>query len=259
MPFPNFEGKHEHEAFFSPKDFLSFAWKQEAPADFVAPESAILIYQTSSMKYIREVEELEPLKLLSANGYLLKSSDGKIAVVADFGIGAPAASATLEELIALGVKRVISIGTAGGLQKHQQIGDLLICEKSIRDEGVSHHYVAPEKYAYADPELTSAFEREIVALQATYYKGTAWTIDTPFRETVAEVKQYQQEGILGVEMEAAALFAVAKYRNIPIASGFAVSDSLADLVWNPQFNSTATQTGLENLFKAAKATLLKVQ
>ena len=66
-----------------------------------------------------------------------------------------------------------------------------------------------------------------------YRAGVSWTIDTPYRETVAEARRYQAEGVLCVEMEAAALFAVAKVRALQVASAFTISDSLADLVWNP--------------------------
>jgi purine-nucleoside phosphorylase len=85
--------------------------------------------------------------------------------------------------------------------------------------------------------------------------GGTWTIDTPYRETAAEARHYQDEGILTVEMEAAAVFAVAEHRSVEAAAAFAVSDSLADLAWNPQFDSAETQAGLDAIFEAAVSAL----
>ena len=61
--------------------------------------------------------------------------------------------------------------------------------------------------------------------------------------------------MLCVEMEAAALFAVAEGRGLRIASAFVISDSLADLVWNPQFHTPQVEAGLITLYQAAVAAL----
>ncbi|HEX3722556.1 MAG TPA: hypothetical protein VHV31_07180 [Nitrolancea sp.] len=63
-------------------------------------------------------------------------------------------------------------------------------------------------------------------------------------------------GRLTVEMEAAALFAVAEYRSVDVAAGFVISDSLAELAWNPQFDADAVRSGLDRLYEASRATLL---
>ena len=65
------------------------------------------------------------------------------------------------------------------------------------------------------------------------------------------MKRYQERGILTVEMEAAALFAVAEYRNVQMGAILTISDSLADLTWNPQFLNAKTQDGLETLYRVA--------
>ena len=105
-----------------------------------------------------------------------------------------------------------------------------------RDEGTSHHYLEPSVFSYASAELTERAKRSLDKIQTPYTVGTSWTVDAPFRETVAEVRKYQEEGILTVEMEAAALFAVAEYRNVQLGAILTVSDTLADLTWNPQFH-----------------------
>ena len=80
-------------------------------------------------------------------------------------------------------------------------------------------------------------------------------MDTPYRETIAEVRQYQQEGVMTVEMEAAALFAVAQYRGVDMAAAFVISDSLAELVWNPQFEVEVVENSLVQLYQIVRAML----
>ena len=161
------------------------------------------------------------------------------------------AALVLERLGALGVSKVVSIGTAGSLQRHISIGHTVVCDRAVRDEGVSHHYLAPSQFAHAHPELTARLH----AAMGQCTLGASWTIDAPFRETVEEARHYQAAGILCVEMEAAALMAVAEVRDIQFATAFAISDSLAELQWNPQFRSPETNEGLQRLFRAAVATL----
>jgi len=86
--------------------------------------------------------------------------------------------------------------------------------------------------------------------------GASWTIDTPYRETIDEVRHYQAEGVLCVEMEAAALFAVAEIRGLQLASAFVISDSLAELTWSSHFGSPEVASGLIDLYQAALVALL---
>ena len=83
--------------------------------------------------------------------------------------------------------------------------------------------------------------------QPCLLNGCSWTIDTPYRESVLEARQYQQEGVLCVEMEAAALFSVASFRSIQMACAFVISDLLDEEVWQPQMKNRATTDGLNTL------------
>jgi uridine phosphorylase len=250
--YPNFVGKHAEKPFFTAEEYAAYARGMGRWPDDV-PEAVIISYQRSLYDAVLAGEGVErELDRPLLHGMVpLPSTDGRIGIVGRFGIGAPVAAIVLEELIAFGARRFVSIGTAGSLQKTCGIGDLVVCERAIRDEGVSHHYVEPATHAHADPTMTDALASHL----PTATRGTSWTIDTPFRETIAEARHYQADGVLCVEMEAAALFAVAAHRGVPIASGFTISDSLADLVWDPQFHSAETEAGLHALFDAAVAVL----
>jgi uridine phosphorylase len=256
MPFPNFEGKHAHSAFFTAQEFIALLRKSNNFPEIEIPEAVIFCYNPGLMRHIAASEEAEKIKLFTGDFYQLKSTGNKIGVIGGFGIGAPAVANVIECFIALGVKRFASIGVAGTLQKDINIADFVVCDKAIRDEGVSHHYLPPEKYSYPSPALTEKLKQELEKLSIPYRIGTTWTIDAIYRETVEEARHYQSEGVCTVEMEASALFAVCQLRQVEMASAFVISDSLAALTWNPQFTATDVKEALRKLYQAAKACLI---
>jgi uridine phosphorylase len=258
--YPNFAGKHAEEAMFTPADFAAYLRRAGALDSYQPPAGVVLCYQRSLYNHVLHAEGLKSPGRQGAlhRLLLLPSTGGRVGLLGQFGIGAPAAAAALEELAAMGTSAFVSVGTAGSLQRDVNIGDLVLCEAAIRDEGVSHHYLPPAKLATAQASMTAALAAALRRAGVPFRAGSSWTIDTPYRETVAEVRRYQAEGVLCVEMEAAALFAVAEVRGLQVSSAFAISDSLADLVWNPQFHGPPVQAGLITLFEAAVSALQAV-
>jgi uridine phosphorylase len=254
--YPNLPGKHALEALFHPEDNVAYARADGLLDRYQAPEGIILCYQRSVLEHSRSTEASVELLPLHRGLYTLPSTDHRIGVLGGFGFGAPVATLLMEDFIALGTRKFISLGTAGGLQQGRQVGDIVLCERAIRDEGVSHHYVAPGKYANASVDLTNKLAEEFERRGISHTTGCAWTIDTPYRETLEEVRRYRDEGIECVEMEAAAVFSVAACRSVEAASAFVVSDLLVDDVWEPQMRSERTVAGLRTLYDAAVAALL---
>ena len=254
MPFPNLEGKHTYEAFFSPRDFLDYLKRNGHWEDFSLPTGVIFMYSPRLLERVLNREPAERHGRFAGDFYLIRRHEAIIGVSGRFGIGPAGVSTIMEELIAVGVRNFVSIGSAGGLQKDLPIGDIVVCDRAIRDEGVSHHYLEPGKYAFPSPALTQRLMTALERMGAHFRVGATWTTDAPYRETIEELTQYQSEGVLTVEMEAAALAAVAQYRRAEFATAFTISDSLAGLVWNPQFHSDETFRGLDLLYEAAIAT-----
>lgn len=255
MPFPNLAGKHAHEAFFDPRDIIDYARTHGMWEDFPLPDGVIFTYSPRLLDRVLSRERAERRGRLAGELYLVTREGGMVGLCGRFGIGSAIATTLMEELVAVGLQRFVSIGLAGGLQKDLAIGDLVLCERAIRDEGVSHHYLAPAKYAYPSAALSERLGRALAASGAGFRVGTSWTIDAPYRETVEELRQYRAEGVQTVEMEAAGLAAVAEHRGVEFATAFTISDSLADLVWNPQFWAPETERGLDMLYEAAVAAL----
>ncbi len=173
--------------------------------------------------------------------FLVNATDGRVGVCC-MGIGAPAVAAQLEVLVALGVRRFLSLGTAGGLGADQTPGDVVVLTGAVRDEGTSYHYVETGVEVGPDPGLTdalaAALERGGVALRS----GRTWTTDAPFRESKEKITDLRGRGVLTVEMEAAALFAVAQVREVELASAVVVDCVFGEPVGPPTID-TATAFG----------------
>jgi uridine phosphorylase len=257
MPLPQLPAKHGSPAVFEPLDHLNYFRREGLAPTGPPPKGVIFCYQRSLLKHILDTERVEPLPCVVGRLYPLPSTGGAVAVAAEFGIGAPAAAMLIELLIAMGVGRFITIGTAGGIAPGLQVGDLTVCTAAYRDEGVSHHYLeSPAPTVEPDAALTGALSAALMAGGGLVASGPTWTTDAAFRETRAEIAHYQGQGVLSVEMEAAALFAICSMRGAAIAGGLVISDVLAEPVWNPQFRAQATAAGLVRLYEAAKLALL---
>jgi uridine phosphorylase len=103
----------------------------------------------------------------------------------------------------------------------------LLIERALRDEGTSCHYRRPGRYAEADPSLISAVRRRIAGLSVPVHAGPSWTTDAPFRETERLVASRRREGIVSVEMEAAALLALGKALDKPMVCLAHVTNTMA--------------------------------
>ena len=256
MPIPNFPNKHKSRSIVTPQQHVAYFRQQDFIPDFPVPESVIFCYEGNLLDRITNVESVEQVQGVGGGFYLLTETDNRVAVSGNNGIGAPGVSMLLEILIELGVKQFINVGIAGGLQKSSHIGDVVVCTSAIRDEGVSYHYLEdPSAPALPSENLTEAL-RQTLEREGVYYRqGATWTTAAFFRETIGEIQHYQQEGVVTVEMEAAALFAISTLRGVDMASGFVISDLVADLVWHPQILAQKTHENLFHLYQTARATL----
>jgi uridine phosphorylase len=242
VPYPNFADKHDQPVLTEPASFVRY-WVEHGvlPADFRAPRGVVMLYQRSLFDRVLDAGGTSPFaprgrrRAAFLDLHTYDVTDGTVGVVGGFGIGAPAAVATMESLAAIGVRSFAGIGTAGALRQGLATGDVVVCDRAVRDEGVSHHYLPSSQWAQSSGALTGLLHEALAGAGLEPTVGSAWTIDAPFRETVAEARHYAAEGVAVVEMEAAALFTVGTVRDVEVASAFAISDSLADGEWVPQF------------------------
>ncbi|HID50891.1 MAG TPA: phosphorylase [Anaerolineae bacterium] len=214
------------------------------------PETMILGYQTPLLRHAVKSQKGKKVDGFPGETYLLGKTDGRVGVAGRFGIGAPMTAVLVEDLAAWGARQFVIIGLAGTISPDLQPGDVTVADKALRDEGTSHHYLPPQRYVDASPRLTAVSQQALTQQNIPFATGPTWTTDAPYRETAVEVSQYQQEGILTVDMEAAALFAVAEYLELEATAVFCISDSIAHGRWQPVADRKAAERRLFDLFDA---------
>ncbi len=148
------------------------------------------------------------------------------------GIGAPLAAGLFEEVIALGVRSCIACGGAGVLDATIQVGEVIVPYAAVRDEGVSYHYLPPAREVAASPRAVTAIQQVLESQTIPYLLTKTWTTDAFYRETPARVQRRKEEGCKTVEMEAAAFFAVAQFRNVTCGQLLYGGDDLGSEEWS---------------------------
>lgn len=185
-------------------------------------------------------------KLFLTDVYTADCQDTTVAIAGPM-LGAPQAILVLEKLVALGVRQVVAIGWCGSLQSHVAIGDIVLPVAARSEEGTSGHYPLAIQAPGPALELLSPLRDEFKKYLLRVHEGEVWTTDAPYRETVGKVLHYQRQGVLAVDMEVSALFAVAHYRQIRLATVLIVSDELASLKWIHGFRQAKFQENREKL------------
>jgi uridine phosphorylase len=105
-------------------------------------------------------------------------------------------------------------GGCGVLNREIMAGHPLILTSAVRDEGTSYHYLPPAREVKPHPKAVAALEKTLAAEGVEFRLGKSWTTDAIYRETPGRRKLRVEEGCDVVEMEAAAFFAVAQFREI---------------------------------------------
>jgi uridine phosphorylase len=198
-------------------------------------ERAVLCFFSQVIDRLREQGAPVLFELEAAHGvhpaYGFDTHGERIAVF-NPGVGAALAGTFFEESIAHGCRRFIAIGTAGGLVPSLTIGHVIVPTFALRDEGMSYHYLPPSRTVEPSVEAIDAIVRTLRRHDVPFVTGGTWTTDAPYRETVGKVGRRVEEGCLTVEMEAAALFAISRFRGVPIGQLLTTSDDLSGEEWS---------------------------
>jgi purine-nucleoside phosphorylase len=167
-------------------------------------------------------------------------------------IGSPAIILILERLIISGIKNIIVFGTCGSICKEAKIGDIILPTSAISEEGTSKLYcrgeVTSPLHYHPSPFLLDTIEKKFVDNNIKYKKGAIWTTDAPYRETLEKVKNFQNKGAIGVDMELSAIFAVGNLKKINVASILIVSDELHSNTWKTGFKSKILKETFKKVF-----------
>jgi uridine phosphorylase len=146
--------------------------------------------------------------------------DGVKVSVTSTGIGCPSAAIAMEELVRVGAKTFIRVGTSGSIQPGTKSGELAIVTAAIRDEGTSLHYMPAEFPAVAHFEVVQALRSAAVTKGLAHRLGISQSKDSFYGEVEPEHsgvtqrlldrwKAWEIGGAICSEMEASALFVIA--------------------------------------------------
>lgn len=126
-------------------------------------------------------------------------------------VGAAFAVLVAEQLFASGCRLLISMTSAGRIAE-TSLPSYFVIDRALRDEGTSYHYLPPADFSLADARLVEAAQEALRVGGMPTRVGATWTTDAPYRETANAIDAARSDGILAVEMEAAALYAFAAAR-----------------------------------------------
>ncbi|MCX6081543.1 MAG: nucleoside phosphorylase [Chloroflexi bacterium] len=251
MNYPNYPEKTQFEALFKAEDIIAYRRRLGRMPDIDSPRAVLFCLERGLPERLRWRIPVRRAGNMDGDVHETKKTKNKVVILTNFGSGATMLVELAEEFAVLGAKKMIVMSWAGALQPHLKPGNIVISSRSIRDDGVSQHYLPLEKYIDGDALLAEQLGQAIRARGAEYEQGTTWTTSAPFRETREEVMRYQAEAVKVVEMESAGLFTIGKLRGVKTASVVVVMDSLATLSWKAPEKLDGIFHSLELVYTAA--------
>ena len=143
-------------------------------------------------------------------------------------VGASFAVLVAEELFASGCQLLISVTSAGKITDDFGLPPyFVLIDQAWRDEGTSYHYLPPSDRSAIQPELLHILRDAFSGASIRVQTGNVWTTDAPFRETASAIRFYREQGVMAVEMEAAALYAFSEARSKPVVCLAHVTNQMA--------------------------------
>lgn len=254
------ETLNENESVFTPADFIrSIARDRKLKAESLSvPERLLMTYQRSTYDNARKLIRGRSLKWWmygDAQPFCVGRFNDVEVGLGRFWIGAPAATMTLEEVIACGSKMIFEVGLSGGLQPTMYPGDIVVATRAIRDEGTSNHYLPSEINVESSNRLREKLTEHLTRLKTKHLVGPVWSTDGVYRETRAKCRKFKNDGVLAVNMETSAIFALAQYRNVEAASAQVISDVLSETGWLQAFEHQPVRVNTQILLKEVLETL----
>ena len=159
----------------------------------------------------------------------------------------PAIATQAEDLIAGGVKELIHMGFAGGLQQDMNVGDIVLTDGAYNDTAVARLYGFDCDFIESTKSLTDELQELLANCEMNYRRGKHWTTDAGYMETYGQVVEHRNNGALCVEMEGVGLFTVANYRKCRASAIYVISDILAKDDWSLGWGQNALDTAINKI------------
>ena len=195
---------------FLPAALLREARRQKGLAAVDVPPVCILDPDGDIVRRLRQTGQAQPFESWPCYHTRLDTFRLAEQTVGIIGcaVGAPFAVLVAEELFVSGCRLLLSMTSAGQITPSDPPPYFVIIDRALRDEGTSYHYAPPSEYAEADSALVAKAADALERRKKHAVVGSSWTTDAPFRETAEAIEAARSKGVLAVEMEAAALYAL---------------------------------------------------
>ncbi|MGQ3411711.1 nucleoside phosphorylase [Natrinema sp. LN54] len=154
--------------------------------------------------------------------------EGRELTICSTGIGCPSAAIAIEEMANVGVETFLRVGTTGALQSGIEIGDMIVATGAAKHEGTSKRYEATEYPAVPDYDVLSALVDSAEANDEDVHVGPIVSDDAFYAETDEHVTDWEDAGMLAVEMEAAAVFSLARRKGLRAGAICTVDGNLVE-------------------------------
>jgi purine-nucleoside phosphorylase len=154
--------------------------------------------------------------------------ESKPVSVQSTGMGCPSAAIVFEELVTLGCKRILRVGTCGGLQPHHRLGDMIVALTAVPQDGTTYTYVKEPHCPTASFELVHAAVHAAKELGQPIHVGPVVSSDVFYNPDDDQYRRWSERGILGVEMEAAVIFTLGALRKVHAGCLLTVSDIVVE-------------------------------
>lgn len=199
------------------------------PGDYA--EACLLPGDPLRAKYIADTY-LEDVRQVNEERGLLGYTGtwkGRPVSVQGTGMGCPGATIVFEELIQLGVTRLLRVGTCGGLQPGHALGDMIVTLSAVPADATATHLVAGEPHCpTASWELIHEAVHVAKERGEKLHVGPIVSSDLFYNPDGGQYERWSKRGILAVEMEAAALFTLGALRGVLSGCLLTVSDMVVE-------------------------------
>ncbi|TFH30789.1 MAG: uridine phosphorylase [Promethearchaeota archaeon] len=226
--FPILEFDTEKQSIINPERFFKGG---NAPEICIFPFYKSVINDLVKQNVLQEIGCEKSLVTDPLPLYEMKHKGQSIAVVTP-GLGAPFAAGMLEFAIGMGCKKFIVIGFCGLLDSSILPDNLIIPTSAILEEGTSYHYLLPSREVEINLSMQNCIKSYLDEKKIKYLEGKTWSTDAFYRETPDKIQLRRSEGALAVEMEAAALAAVASFRGVSLGYILGAGDDVSGLEWD---------------------------
>lgn len=144
----------------------------------------------------------------------------------------PGIATQAEDLIAGGVRELIHVGLAGGINQKLKVGDIVLTKGAYNDTAIARLYGFDYDFLETSASLTDEIANMLRKKEIEVTRGKHWTTDAGYHETWGQVLDYREKGALCVEMEGVGLFTVARYRKCFASALYIITDVITEEGWS---------------------------